>query len=727
MFGTFDLETRGLHGPLSLGGSYDGKTFSFHDSIDSLLDWMTSHPQPAWYAHNLEFDLSHVLTDGREHPKIIWSKSVWINRKPVKILLQWKNTTLEMRDSYALIPTSLDSALSSFGVATQKLHIEGDKGKYFDTVDINDPTFRKYLRNDVIGLWELVDSLINSSALEPEEFMKAITAPSLSMRVFKSLYPETFKEITQPMGAEIEYASRLATYGGRTEVFQMFGENLLHYDVNSLYPDRAINCVLPYGDSRMDIDPDKLPIKRPYIAKISVKTPDHMDIPLLPVRTSDKLIFPLGEFTGSWCSPEIEEAIKRGYTIKKIHHVVTWSNYGKVFAPYMESLMLVKESTTGAQKETAKLLANSFIGKWGQSRERDAYRESDLNPSFIYGGVGIEEVEESSWTPTMQPHLNAFITSEARLKLWKTMQMILDNGGHVWYCDTDSIVTDTELPRDIVNPKSCGMWKLEARVHKAIFASPKLYAESRENEEETTVKAKGVPRERIARFTIEHVTNIANAVLSGESIQLYEPVEDARPRLLSSLMQGNDPHGNVIRKANMNPFQNKRVFTQDGKSMPTTVYMNNDGVDLAGFSQREKYLKSLARKIIELHGIIPDGFTPDKFTRKRATLSLHEIAEACGCTPDDILDAARPAWDRLRQLQQEGKEQAAQRSAAARARREARRELVARVRELGGVKPSSDFNLPNSVIRRASGIGLNEMADMLGFETDDDLYQALTR
>ena len=54
-----------------------------------------------------------------------------------------------------------------------------------------------------------------------------------------------------------------------------------------------------------------------------------------------------------------------------------------------------------------------------------------------------------------------------------------------------------------------------------------------------------------------------------------------------------------------------------------------------------------------------------------------------------------------------------------------RRELVTRIREMGGIRPSNDFTLPPSVVRRASRTGLDEMADMLGYESDQALYDAL--
>lgn len=52
---------------------------------------------------------------------------------------------------------------------------------------------------------------------------------------------------------------------------------------------------------------------------------------------------------------------------------------------------------------------------------------------------------------------------------------MLDLGGNIYYSDTDSIVTDIQLPAEYVDEKEIGKLKLEYLVDKGYFISGKTY------------------------------------------------------------------------------------------------------------------------------------------------------------------------------------------------------------------------------------------------------------
>ena len=70
-----------------------------------------------------------------------------------------------------------------------------------------------------------------------------------------------------------------------------------------------------------------------------------------------------------------------------------------------------------------------------------------------------------------------YITSKARAYLWQAMAMVLDVGGQLYMTDTDSIVTDKELPPSEVSPTELGKWKLEKITPglECYFTAPKHY------------------------------------------------------------------------------------------------------------------------------------------------------------------------------------------------------------------------------------------------------------
>ena len=48
-------------------------------------------------------------------------------------------------------------------------------------------------------------------------------------------------------------------------------------------------------------------------------------------------------------------------------------------------------------------------------------------------------------------------------------------GGNLYYSDTDSIVTDSQLPADMVDQKSLGKLKLEYCIKRGFFINAKTY------------------------------------------------------------------------------------------------------------------------------------------------------------------------------------------------------------------------------------------------------------
>ena len=68
----------------------------------------------------------------------------------------------------------------------------------------------------------------------------------------------------------------------------------------------------------------------------------------------------------------------------------------------------------------------------------------------------------------------AAVTSYARLFMSKVKLDILNKGGHIYYTDTDSIVTDIPLEESLVGPK-LGQFKLEYEIKEGYFISAKIY------------------------------------------------------------------------------------------------------------------------------------------------------------------------------------------------------------------------------------------------------------
>jgi len=85
-----------------------------------------------------------------------------------------------------------------------------------------------------------------------------------------------------------------------------------------------------------------------------------------------------------------------------------------------------------------------------------------------------KESEKSSEFKDVSLVISAAITSYARVYMSKVKLDILNKGGKLYYTDTDSIVTDIPLDKDLVG-NNIGQFKLEHNIKEGYFISNKTY------------------------------------------------------------------------------------------------------------------------------------------------------------------------------------------------------------------------------------------------------------
>ena len=110
---------------------------------------------------------------------------------------------------------------------------------------------------------------------------------------------------------------KLAYYGGITELYKPYGENLFYYDVNSLYPYLALQDMPGLECSNMLFYTDDQKRENLFgFFYCSIQTLSNGYLGLLPVRDVSGLTFPLGRWTGWYFSEEFKYAEDNGYIIK---------------------------------------------------------------------------------------------------------------------------------------------------------------------------------------------------------------------------------------------------------------------------------------------------------------------------------------------------------------------------------------------------------------------------
>jgi hypothetical protein len=86
---------------------------------------------------------------------------------------------------------------------------------------------------------------------------------------------------------------RHAYIGGSTDYFYKYGENLKHYDVNSLYP-KAMCKPMPL-EFLGEIDGRNLRLEDIFgFAEVKISTPNNLTLPILPFKLENETIHPIG-------------------------------------------------------------------------------------------------------------------------------------------------------------------------------------------------------------------------------------------------------------------------------------------------------------------------------------------------------------------------------------------------------------------------------------------------
>ncbi len=602
---SMDTETRGMYGKIFLGGWYDGtnyQTFNtgleFMSQMDNLL-LQEEDEEVHVIVFNLDFDLGKLLRECSEHYRktgeelfrIDYKNSLIIHNRFHTAKIQGKK--LVFHDIFKLVNCSLDKACKDFGLSTKKQELPTtDKGQYFETVSSDDATLREYLRCDVVSTYELYRTLLDLSGLGENDFLRCPTIASLSMKIYRTRFPDEFAMIQDTwLTKEAESFIRSAYCGGRTEIFRnLLDDKGYHYDINSLYPHVMEVNQYPIGNPRFCLDgksqEEKLEffhayrrgeamIPVNYILEATVHVPKSHVAPL-PYRKGG-LLFPVGTFRGTFCSPEMEFALEHfGVEILEIHKLLCFRDEAFLFDRFVAEQKLIKNTSQGAKRTFSKLIQNSLYGKFGMARKREAFalytpkKEQELKKKgALYAVVkGMNDTKIISWLTSVtahyiKPHLSAFITSYARVELLKKLMAIPPDA--LYYCDTDSIVTTVPLPDDEVHVKDYGKWKLEKELRKAIFVLPKLYAELGIDGEEI-LKSKGLVREYRTSVRYADYEQFFDSMIKNVNLPLYGYSTGLtyyqRHKLMTAIKQGKDIDEQVrVQKALLfSMIRYKRVY-----------------------------------------------------------------------------------------------------------------------------------------------------------------------
>jgi len=581
---TWDLETKGLGGDIVIGGVYDGTRYLEFRTIDEFIYYLKAFfPSGTLYAHNGgKYDNRYLLEYFRGNDYKV-SRIFYINNGLI-FTVELGSKKFKFRDSFHLLPRSLKNLCESFNVEHKKQDFDMKvwlKSGCPETVEL-----RSYLKDDCKGLYEVLEKFNTEFGVTPKLTIASTAFSTLLKTKYKNI--ELRKLLKNFMTKDQEDFVRESYKGGRVEVFQRYAENVNSYDVNSLYPFVMHNFNYPFGrlfDQNGKNFDTMIKKGKLGVAECLIEAPD-IDIPYLALRYDNKLVFPTGQWKDTITSLEIIEARKRGYKIKILKGII-WDKKGRVFKNYVDEYYEMKSTSKGAKKECAKLFLNSSYGKFGQRRTNKAIKTEQeminrgysVNSASFDGGYLFSFDETSYRNRAVNPICATFVTAYARHVLYEGMETVLKLGGDVYYCDTDSIKTNIELPDNMIHSTDLGKWDFEGKYLESVFISPKLY--SMYSEEYTIKKGKGVNTENLHKLTFDDYKKLLNE--NGTLVFENERVTGVMEQFKRKDTNKNKYISSIKTTKKICTNYDKRELIDNSKTKPLHLQLLNDD-DLQEFA-----------------------------------------------------------------------------------------------------------------------------------------------
>jgi hypothetical protein len=309
-----------------------------------------------------------------------------------------------------------------------------------------------------------------------------LTIGSCALSLFRNKYLDT-EYFRAPKDDILKMFN--AYYGGRTECFvrgrlsDYTEMPYKMYDINSLYPFVMKNKYPNPNTMRHCYRNDKHYIEEyEGMSHVKIYCP-YMKYPLLPMRTKDKLLFPVGEWSGWYCHNELREAVKLGYVIKKVKETYYFKETCEPFSEYVDALYKKRfeyKEQNSEMETITKLLLNSLYGKFGQKfiDKENVVSSLIFNPNDtkiksyeIYNDNFVRVKEDREPSVFCMPMWAAYVTAYARIEIYKYIKE-----HNPLYVDTDSIITRNEIQTG----KELGAMKCEMIIKDGILIKPKFYA-----------------------------------------------------------------------------------------------------------------------------------------------------------------------------------------------------------------------------------------------------------
>lgn len=467
------------------------QTVFISNSIEEFFEWLSNF-NSVCYFHNLKFDSSFILDYLLKHgykysetptdktfSSLITDMGVFYS---LTVIFEKKNKKYKkvvFYDSLKKLPFKVSVISKAFELKDEKLEIDYNAPRPVGH-ELTDEE-RQYIVNDC----RIVSQALH---IQFEQGLKKMTNASDAMSWFKeSIGKDKFERLFPVLPLTLDADIRRAYKGGfvwlKPEHRNRRGLQGLTLDVNSLYPWTMYTCLLPYGYPMAfegEPEPDEnYPL---FIARIRCEfeiKPQH--IPTIQLKNNRAFIETEylensnGEIVEMTLTNVDLAIFLEHYNVYNLEYVRGWKFKGMtgIFKPYIDYWMHIKETTTGALRQLAKLMLNSLYGKFAtkpNGRKKIPYLDKETG--IVKFKLSAPEERDPVYTA-----MGAFITAYAREKTIRSAQSVYDR---FIYADTDSLhLIGHDEPENLeIHPTHLGAWKNEGCFTDSKYIRAKTYMET---------------------------------------------------------------------------------------------------------------------------------------------------------------------------------------------------------------------------------------------------------
>lgn len=469
---------------------------------------------------------------------------------------RYRKITMEFRDSYLIFKESV----KSIGNTLQKMGYDIAKGDTKRIIKEGEDNITQelidYVVNDSLIVCLLFESMVNyypKSSVLPNTTASWAKSAFLSKKEGKAT--DTFRIVDMELNEEQQkdlntifenyYVGGLSSLNERYQFKRI--KNVWLEDVVSQYPHKMRNFKMPCGVPKIIenkeewesyLKQNKANLESgEYACFINFKYTNikqNKNVPnfLKNYKQEDnnnylKYQSFLNEL--DWkdtylCWLQFERLVKYESREFVIAYVFEKTKY--LFNDYINNFFSMKNEAKKlkevAKEKYAKLMLNSLYGKFGEKgvRLQQVFKEIldimnhdnivEVKGERVIDNLGMINIVKSSESAFSYFQIASYITSLARMWLFKRWNEIVNLGGIVYYCDTDSnfFSLSNEKLKDLTFGSNLGDWELNNEIFNNFYIlAPKTYVAYDNDKTINKIACKGINKDIVLSKGVEHLIN----------------------------------------------------------------------------------------------------------------------------------------------------------------------------------------------------------------------------